>query len=85
MRDDVAATVDDENAIFSNKVEDNVKNLEAFVAGFTVERPTAVALEDIDVVTLPGPAKDNPMAENRPRRSGSASRRFSISRKLASV
>ena len=41
-------------AVYSNQVTDYVTNLDAFVTGFTVERPSAVAAEDIDVVTLRG-------------------------------
>lgn len=40
--------------IYSNKVSDYVANLQAFVDGYAVSRPAAVADEDIDVITLPG-------------------------------
>lgn len=42
--------------IFSNKVGDYVSNLNGFVDGFAVTRPSAVADEDVDVVTLKGVA-----------------------------
>ncbi len=40
--------------IYTNKVSDYVANLQAFVDGYAVSRPAAVADEDIDVITLPG-------------------------------
>ncbi len=41
-------------AVSANKVADYVTNLEQFIAGYTVSRPSAVADNDIDVITLPG-------------------------------
>jgi hypothetical protein len=40
--------------IYSNKVKDYVTNLEGFVSGFAVSRPTATAKSEIDILTLPG-------------------------------
>lgn len=40
--------------IYSSKLEDYVANLEGFIEGYAVTRPAAVAMKDIDVVTLPG-------------------------------
>jgi hypothetical protein len=42
--------------LFSNKIEDYVTNLKAFTAGYAAARPTAVAQNDIDVLSLPGPS-----------------------------
>lgn len=47
--------------IYPNKLTDYVSNLEAFVAGYAVTRPTAVANNDIDVVTLPGLKPGDPV------------------------
>lgn len=44
----------DENGVYPNKVLDYVNNLESFVAGYSVERPTAAGVEDVEVITLPG-------------------------------
>ena len=41
-----------------NKIEDYVTNLELFVRGYSVTRPTAVARNEIEVLTLPGPIAD---------------------------
>jgi hypothetical protein len=43
------------DGINPNAVSDYVDNLNRFVNGFAVARPTAVATDDIDVLTLPGP------------------------------
>ena len=43
------------NAIYPNQVVDYVGNLNDFVSGFAVTRPTAVADQDDEVITLPGP------------------------------
>lgn len=43
-----------QGAIYPNKVSDYVGNLQAFEAGYAVTRPTAVASDELDVVTLPG-------------------------------
>jgi hypothetical protein len=40
--------------LYVNKIKDYVGNLNAFVAGYAVKRPTNVSRSDIDVVTLPG-------------------------------
>jgi hypothetical protein len=40
--------------LHSTKVLDYVHNLQAFVAGFPIQRPSAVSEEDVDVVYLPG-------------------------------
>lgn len=40
--------------IYPNKIVDYVGNLESFMAGYTVKRPTAVSQADIDVIWLPG-------------------------------
>ena len=44
--------------INANSVKDYVTNLDAFIKGYPVTRPTAVATNDIDVVTLPGLKQD---------------------------
>lgn len=44
--------------LYTNKVSDYVHNLQAFVAGFPVARPSAAPAADVDVVYLPGLAKD---------------------------
>lgn len=58
----VGLTVGDvgNDGIFVNKVEDYVNNLRAFTSGFSVFRPTAVARDEIDVVTLPGLSTPDP-------------------------
>ena len=38
-----------------NAVQDYSDNLTRFVSGFSVTRPTAVASDDVDILTLPGP------------------------------
>jgi len=40
--------------IYTNQVEDYVRNLEGFVTGYAATRPSAVARDEIDVVTIPG-------------------------------
>lgn len=40
--------------IYSNVVEDYVRNLQGFVDGYPVERPTATAKGDVEVLILPG-------------------------------
>ncbi len=47
--------------IYSNKVKDYVTNLEAFVSGYAVSRPAAMAKDEIDVVSLPGLSSDSPL------------------------
>jgi hypothetical protein len=42
------------NGIYTNKIKDYVGNLQAFVAGYAASRPSAVAHNDLDVITLPG-------------------------------
>ena len=42
------------DGIYSDKVADYVSNLNGFVDGFAVSRPSAVAHEDVEVVTLKG-------------------------------
>lgn len=41
--------------VYANKVEDYVRNLELFVQGYSVWRPTASALADTEVLTVAGP------------------------------
>lgn len=41
--------------IYPNKLVDYVGNLENFVEGYSIARPTTVAQSDSEVVTLPGP------------------------------
>jgi hypothetical protein len=43
-----------DGGVYSNKVLDYVKNLESFMLGYSVRRPTAAGVEDVDVITLPG-------------------------------
>ncbi len=43
------------SAISTNHVADYVANLEAFVRGYAVSRPTSVVHSDSEIVTLPGP------------------------------
>jgi hypothetical protein len=50
---DVGTSVPD--GVYPNQVSDYVTNLTSFVNGFAVQRPSAVADNDIDVLTLPGP------------------------------
>ena len=47
--------------IYANKVKDYVTNLESFVSGYAVNRPAAVAKEDIDVLSLPGLSSEKPI------------------------
>lgn len=49
------------DAVYPSKLVDYVSNLEGFVAGYAVSRPTAVANNDIDVVTLPGLKAGDPV------------------------
>lgn len=49
------------DAVYPSKLVDYVSNLEGFVAGYAVTRPTAVANNDIDVVTLPGLKAGDPV------------------------
>ena len=42
------------DAVYPAKLSDYVANLEGFVAGYAVTRPTAIANNDIDVITLRG-------------------------------
>ncbi|MGE0328920.1 MAG: hypothetical protein AB7S68_41780, partial [Polyangiaceae bacterium] len=47
-----------DGTVYSNKVVDYVANLRAFADGFSVQRPTAIAQQDVDVVTLPGLSRE---------------------------
>jgi hypothetical protein len=49
-----------------NAVTDYVTNLQGFVAGFAVNRPSAVAQNQIDVVSLPGLAVGTPVTAGTP-------------------
>ena len=49
---------------YSSKVKDYVSNLKAFVAGYAARRPSAVASNEVDVVTLPGLAPESPALVN---------------------
>ena len=40
--------------IYANVVEDYVTNLQSFVNGYAVQRPTATAKDDVEVLLLPG-------------------------------
>ena len=44
------------SGIYVNKLEDYVANLQLFVNGYAITRPTAVAHSDVEAVQLPGPA-----------------------------
>ena len=48
--------------IYSNRMLDYVGNLERFVNGYSIARPTSVAHDDTEVVSLPGPAGLDPGA-----------------------
>jgi hypothetical protein len=50
----VGAGAEKQGGIYPNKVRDYVANLEAFVMGYSAERPAAVARDDVDVVNLKG-------------------------------
>jgi hypothetical protein len=43
------------DGIYPNRLSDYVRNLESFVAGYSVARPTSIARSDSEVVALPGP------------------------------
>jgi hypothetical protein len=43
------------SSIATNQIADYVANLEAFVRGYAVSRPTSVVHSDSEIVTLPGP------------------------------
>jgi hypothetical protein len=43
------------NAVYANQIADYVGNLQRFVQGYAVDRPTATAKQDDEVLTLPGP------------------------------
>ncbi|MBM4362464.1 MAG: hypothetical protein FJ104_07265, partial [Deltaproteobacteria bacterium] len=45
---------------YASKIVDYVGNLDAFVTGYSVGRPTAVAQGDVDVLYLPGTADGTP-------------------------
>jgi hypothetical protein len=49
------APTSNKDGLYPNKVSDYVKNLENFVRGYSVKRPTASALGDAEVVTMAGP------------------------------
>ncbi len=40
--------------VYTNQVKDYVSNLQAFLAGYAVQRPAAVASNELDIVNLPG-------------------------------
>jgi hypothetical protein len=42
-------------AVYSSAIEDYVNNLQLFVNGYSISRPTAVAHSDTEVLELPGP------------------------------
>ena len=44
-----------QTAIYPNKLSDYVHNLENFVSGYSVQRPTATALNDAEIITIRGP------------------------------
>lgn len=48
--------------IYANRMVDYVGNLERFVNGYSIARPTSVARDDTEVVSLPGPAGLDPGA-----------------------
>jgi hypothetical protein len=52
-----------DGAIYSNKIEDYILNLDAFVNGFAVNRPSALARNEVDVVTLPGLGRGTPVED----------------------
>lgn len=41
--------------IYPNKLKDYVKNLQLFVQGYPIARPTAVATNDAELISIPGP------------------------------
>ncbi len=43
--------------VFANKLTDYVNNLELFVTGYAVERPSATVRADVEVLQIPGPAE----------------------------
>lgn len=43
------------DGIYPNKLSDYVRNLDAFVAGYSVARPTSIARSDSEILSLPGP------------------------------
>jgi hypothetical protein len=43
------------NNIYPNQVTDYVNNLQGFVQGYAINRPTAVAQQDDELLSLPGP------------------------------
>jgi hypothetical protein len=50
--------------IYPNRMLDYVGNLERFVNGFSIARPTAVAHDDTELISLPGPrGVDEPLVE----------------------
>lgn len=51
----LSAGKSDGTAIYPNRMVDYVGNLERFVNGYAVARPSAVTKNDADVVSLPGP------------------------------
>lgn len=50
----VGATAEQGGALYPNKVTDYIGNLQAFVMGYSVTRPAAVARQEIDIVNLKG-------------------------------
>jgi hypothetical protein len=55
------ATTPQAGAIYTNKVEDYVRNLQDFVNGFAADRPSAVAEQELDVINLPGLGRGQPI------------------------
>jgi hypothetical protein len=51
----LAIAPNDSNAVYANQVLDYVGNLEKFVSGFAVQRPSSAALRDGEVLSVPGP------------------------------
>lgn len=47
------------SGLYPNKLVDYVSNLENFVRGYPVQRPTASASSDTEIITLPGPGAQN--------------------------
>jgi hypothetical protein len=56
----VSSSSSGSDAIVANKVVDYVSNLQSFIDGYSTTRPSAIAKDDIDVITLPGLALGSP-------------------------
>lgn len=52
--------------LYANKLTDYVANLEKFVLGFPIARPTAVAQSDAELLSVPGPAAKLPTPPSGP-------------------